>query len=233
MQGQERLSVSDARIRCKREKRGREESKRQEGDITEDLMRFWDNVCLLFPLSHPDNLNLCRMCHNYSSCHCTDCLSLGPAACENCSSGWTIPWHLLNTWMNTGSTGDLCFLILYTSDLFLKVRVIPPFFEVAHISQVLQKKSGIHLVYLFKMLPESNCIEYDTILIRISLWLVLHVCVWSLHALYMDKLGRGHFYIQAVKGLMTNQEKDVKGFSSQLKMKINDDVIWLWLIYLS
>ncbi|KAK2824412.1 hypothetical protein Q5P01_021587 [Channa striata] len=56
----------------------------------------------------------------YSCCHCTGCLSPGPAACESCSSGWTIPWHPLNTWMNAGSTGDLRFLILWTSDLFLK-----------------------------------------------------------------------------------------------------------------
>lgn len=54
----------------------------------------------------------------------------------------------------------------------------------------------------------------------------MHACVLSLHTLVIDKLGRGHFCIQAVEGLMTNREKkDVKGFSSQLKMKINDDVI--------
>ena len=124
VQGQERMSVSDAWMRCIREKRGREWSERKKRDISEDLMRFWDDVCLLFFLSYPDNLNLCRMYHNYSSCHCTGCLSLNtPAACESCSSGWTVPWHPLNTWMNTGSTGDLCFLVHCTSDLFLKVRV--------------------------------------------------------------------------------------------------------------
>ncbi|CAG6016910.1 unnamed protein product [Menidia menidia] len=56
-----------------------------------------------------------------SRCHCTGCLSLSTlVAYESCSSGWMVPQHQLNTWMNTGSTGDLCFLILCTSDPFLK-----------------------------------------------------------------------------------------------------------------
>lgn len=97
-----------------------------------DLMRFSGIVSLRFfpPLTHlphpgGDPNLLCRMCLNYSSCHCTGCPSLcPPAACESCSSGWPVPRHPLNAWTEeAGSAGDLRFLILCTSDLFPKVRV--------------------------------------------------------------------------------------------------------------
>lgn len=87
-------------------------------------MRFFGNVFLPPLPSNLNNLNLFWMCHNYSSCHCTGCFFLyHPAACESCSVGWPVPRHPLNIWMNASSTGDLCFLVLYSSDLF-QVRVV-------------------------------------------------------------------------------------------------------------
>lgn len=191
-------------------------------------MRFWGNVFLLFSLSHPNNLNLCLMCHNYSSCHCAGCLSLSPpAACESCSSGWTVPcWHPLNTWINTGSTEDLRFLVLCTSDLFLKVRVLLLFLELLKYSQLLQNRVGDSSGLHFKILIESKwisdaCINSEIILLKS--WLVMHACVWSLYVLDMDTLGRGHLCIQALKGLMTNQEN-----TSRFFFTIENEDEWWW-----
>lgn len=100
------------------------------GDISE-AWRQWLSACSPPPPSThspiPITWIFARICHNSSSCHCAGCLSFStPAACENCSSDRMVPWHPLNTWMNAGSAGDLCFLVLFTSDLFFKVRPTLP-----------------------------------------------------------------------------------------------------------
>lgn len=125
VQGQERTSVSDAWIKVTEGHKGREnvvEGRR--GDISE-AWRQWPSA--FYPPSPiPITWIFARMCHNSSSCHCTGCLSFSThAACENCSSSRMVLWHQLNTWMNAGSTGDLCFIVNFTSDLIFQVR--PPF----------------------------------------------------------------------------------------------------------
>lgn len=51
----------------------------------------------------------------------------------------------------------------------------------------------------------------------------MHACVWSLYVLAMDTLGRGHFCIQALKGLMTNQEN-----TSRFFFTIENEEEWWW-----
>lgn len=63
---------------------------RVRGRIGMSVRTWWGFSAMSFclpPPSNLNNLNLCRMCHNYSSCHCTGCFSL-----SSCSLWELLRW---------------------------------------------------------------------------------------------------------------------------------------------